>query len=156
MAGNSTPKVYVDSCVFLHVLLSQEHAQDSLRVLTAAERGDIQLIASRLLPVEIAAWRGTTPDQASAESLVERFLDSVGAEWVELDLVSSRYAVDLSWRYRLRSADAVHLATAVRRKADYFMSYDERFPYGEWVEGVEVCKPRIVWNPTIDDGLVVA
>lgn len=154
MAADRVPRVYLDACVFLEVLLDQEHAQECLRVLLAAERGDIQLIASRLLPVEIAAWHGDKPDSHTAEEMVERFLDAVGTEWVELDVVAAREAIRMSWQFKLRSADAVHLATAVRRRADYFMSYDGRFPYGESVEGVEVCKPRIVWNPTIDDGLV--
>ncbi|WP_251450154.1 PIN domain-containing protein [Microbacterium sp. Marseille-Q6648] len=151
MVADIKPRVYADADVFLHVLLDQEHAEICGKLLAAAERGDVQLVASRLLLVEIAAYKGDRPGREPAEKLVERFLDTTGAQWVELDVVASREAVRLSWEHKLRGADAVHLATAIRRSADYFMSYDKAFPYGTTVDGTRVLRPEIVWQPTLED-----
>lgn len=143
------PRVYVDADVFIHVLADQDHAEESLGVLEAAERGDIRVVANRLLSVEVGGWGGTKPGQTEADEMVATYLDGVGVEWVELDIMIARDARTLGWQYKLRSADAVHLATAVRRKADYFMSYDEAFPFGEKVNGVAVMKPAVIWQPTL-------
>ncbi len=151
MASDKVPRVYADADVFLHVLMNQEHAADSEKVLAAAKRKVIKLIASRLLTVEVGGWGGGRPGPDAAAEMLEDYLDSVETEWVELDVVTAREAVKLSWQYRLRASDAVHLATAVRREADYFMSYDERFPYGERVGRTLVMHPDIVWEPIIGD-----
>lgn len=151
MAAEIKPRVYADADVFLHVLMDQEHSEICLKLLLAAERGDVQLVASRLLLTEISAWKGDRPGPVPAAELVERYLESTGAMWVELDVVTAKDAARLSWEHKLRSSDAVHLATAVRRSADYFMSYDKAFPYGTVVEGTKVLQPEIVWQPTLDD-----
>lgn len=151
MAAPNRPRVYADSCVYLHVLLNQEHASECMKLLSAAERGDVQLIASRLVIAEVASYRNDRPGYETAAELLERFLDTTGAEWVELDVMTAHDAARLSWDHKLRSADAVHLATATRRRADYFMSYDGGFPFDQTVSGVQVTKPRIVWTPTLED-----
>lgn len=45
-------------------------------------------------------------------------------------IIAAQTAQEVAWAHKLRAGDAIHLATAIRRKADYFMSYDEAFPYG--------------------------
>lgn len=151
MASEKVPRVYADADVFLNVLMNQEHAADSEKVLAAAKRKAIKFVASRLLTVEIGGWGGDRPGPDPAAELLEDFLDSTETEWVELDVVTAREAVRLGWQYKLRASDAVHLATAVRREADYFMSYDGRFPYGERVGRTLVMRPDIVWDPIIGD-----
>lgn len=150
MASSSTPRVYLDADIFVSVLRAEPGHEICLEALQAAERNDIHLIASRFLLVEAGRWRGDAPGgQPSADALVERYLENVNVEWVEVDVVITREARRLSWQYHLYSADAVHLATAVRRSADYFMSNDLRYPHGETVEGVHVGRPSIVWTPTL-------
>lgn len=151
MAAEFRPLVYADTCVFLEVLLNEEHADICTKVLNAAERGAIRLAASRLLLVELAGWGGNRPGKQSAATMVGQFLDARDTLWVEVDLVTANDATDLAWEHRLRAADAIHLATAARVNADYFMSYDQRFPYGVKVGQTEVLKPEIVWTPTLED-----
>lgn len=152
MAAEIKPRVYADTDVFLHVLLEQEQSEICLKLLSAAERGDVQLVASRLLLAEISSWKGDRRGgPVPAAELVERYLDATNAMWVEVDVVTAKEAARLSWEHKLRSSDAVHLATAIRRSADYFMSYDKAFPFGSTVEGTIVLKPEIVWQPTLDD-----
>lgn len=147
----SRPTVYADADLFLSVLKKEARHREALRVLAAAERGDVQLVASRLLAVEVGGWGGDRPGQQAGEDLVTRFLDGVNAQWVEVDLLVTRDARRLAWEHHLRAGDAVHLATAVRRKADYFMTFDQGFPHGRTVEGTAVSGPTIVWQPTLDD-----
>ncbi|WP_167582700.1 type II toxin-antitoxin system VapC family toxin [Kineococcus rubinsiae] len=147
----SRPRVYADADLFLSVLKGEPRHAEALRVLEAAERRDIQLVASRLLAVEVGGYGGDRPGPGPAEDLLTRFLDGVGTEWVEVDLLVTREARRLAWEYRLRAGDAVHLATAVRRKADHFMSFDRGFPHGQNVEGTAVSEPVVVWQPTLYD-----
>lgn len=152
--ATTKPRVYVDAAIFVSVLKNESTAPICLAVLEAAERGEIQLIASRLLPVEIGAYKGdlVAVGKPAADDLVGRFLESVSVEWVELDVIVGREARRISWDHNLRSADAIHLATAIYRKATHFMTLDEKFPLDTSVEGVAISGPRIVWTPTLLDG----
>jgi predicted nucleic acid-binding protein len=147
-----SPVVYADACVFLEVLQQTNPKwRDSFKVLLAAERGDISLVASRLLAVEIGRFRGDA-SQSQVDQLVLQYLECVGTEWAEVDLLISRDARALSWQYGLKSgADSVHLATAVRMGADYFMSRNGGFPYGRLVGSTQVIEPGVVWAATLDD-----
>lgn len=152
---DDTPLVYVDACILLEGL-QQTHGRwrDSFKVLQAAERKDIRLVASRLLAAEVGRFRGDA-SRARVDQLVIKYLDGVNTQWVEVDLLIAQQARDLSWQFGIKSgADAVHLATAVRLKADYFMSRDGGFPYGQMVESTSVINPSIVWTPTLMDTAV--
>jgi predicted nucleic acid-binding protein len=144
-------RVYADSNLFVSVLKKETRHEEALGVLLAAERRDIQLVASRLLSVEVGGWGGGRPGPEPADELVARFLDGVGVEWVEVDILVARDARRLAWEHHLTALDAVHLATATRRNANYFMTFDLGFPHGQTVEGTAVCQPRVVWPPTIFD-----
>ena len=149
------PLVYADACVFLEVLQqTNDRWRDSLKILLAAERGDIQLLASRLLAVEVGRFRGDA-NRVKVDELVLKYLESVNAQWAEVDLLISRQARELSWKFEIKSgADAIHLATAVRFRADYFMSRDGGFPYGQTIESTSVTNPRVVWTPSLFDAEV--
>jgi hypothetical protein len=149
------PLVYADACVFLEVL-QRVHGKwrDSFKVLQAAERQDIQLIASRLLAAEVGRFRGDA-SKTRVDQLVLQYLDSVDTQWVEVDLLIAQQARNLSWQFGIKSgADAVHLATAVRMHADYFMSRDGGFPFGQAIESTTVTIPSIVWTPNLMDAAV--
>lgn len=141
---------------FYSAVMNETSAAQCLPVLEAAERKDIKVIASRLLPVEIGAYRGDRPGIAAADDLITQYLYSVDAEWSELDIMVAREARRLSWEYDMRAADSIHLATAARRRADYFMTLDQGYPHDTTVEGVAVSGPRIVWTPTLFDGQAIA
>lgn len=144
------PIVYVDSCVFFHVIKQERGLwRSSLQVLLAAERGDISLVASTLVLAEVGGWHGDVSSDVQ-EKVIERYLlgDSVG--WVEVDLFTVDAARGLARDNRLRGADAVHLASAIRAKASHLMTNDERL-LSAAAPGVEVCRPRVVWQATLED-----
>jgi predicted nucleic acid-binding protein len=146
-------RIYVDSCVFVSVLKAEPGTSEMcLSLLEAAEHKNVQLIVSHLVTAEIGGYKGDRPGKAQADQLIERFLENVDAEWSELDILVAREARRVAWQYKLRSADAVHLATAILRRASHFMTLDDGFPLGKNIEGVEVSRPRIVWTPTLLDG----
>lgn len=154
MSKSLTPLVYADAALFFNVIKREDGLwKDSLNVLLAADRGDIKLVASTLLPIEISGWKGDC-DVDEQDSVLDRYLmNSTEIAWVEVDYVIVRKARELSRRFHLRGADAAHLATAIRIKADYFMSRDRKFPYGQRVDGVLVSEPTVVWQPTLLDDL---
>jgi predicted nucleic acid-binding protein len=146
--------VYADACVFLNVIKREEGLwPESLKVLLAAERGDIRLAASTLLLAELGGWKGDV-DSAKRDAMVDQYLEALDTVWTELDFVTVRTARDLAGRYHLRGADAVHLATAVRCGADYFLSRDRGYPIGTEIDGTKLREPSVVWSPTVDDELV--
>lgn len=146
------PLVYADACVFLEVLQQTNPKwRDSFKVLLAAERGDIQFLASRLLAVEVGRFRGDA-SRPKVDELVLNYLERVNTQWAEVDILIASQARDLSWKFDIKSgADAVHLATAVRFHADYFMSRDGTFPYGQTIESTSVTNPKMIWTPTLFD-----
>lgn len=149
------PLVYVDSCIFVNVIRREPMLwPDSLKVLLAAHRGDIRLVASTLLLVELNGQKRADGSDFRDErdKAVSQYLDSLDVEWVEVDQITARETRKVSEQHRLLGADAAHLATAIRRNADYFISRDRQFPYGLTVgTRTKVVGPTILWNPTTDD-----
>lgn len=145
------PLVYVDSDIFLNVIKKEKGLWPaSYKVLRAAHRGDIQLVASTLLLVELNGYKGDV-DPGERDHVVDEYLERLEIQWVEVDILIAREVRQLAANYRLRGPDATHLATAVRMKADYFVSRDRAFPFGETVGITHITAPRELWDPTTDD-----
>ncbi|MFF5238529.1 type II toxin-antitoxin system VapC family toxin [Streptomyces microflavus] len=145
----------MDACIFVNVIRREAKLwPESLKILLAAERGDIRLVASTLLLVELSGQKRSDDAtfRAKRDGVIEQFLDSLNVEWVEVDQITVRETRKISESHRLLGADAAHLATAVRRNADYFISRDKHFPYGQTVGSrTKVVQPTLLWNPTTDD-----
>ena len=150
--STNTPKVYIDTCIFLNVIKKEQGLwSESLKMLLAAERGDIRLVASTLLMIEIGSWNGEV-DPLARDKVLSEYLENLSIEWVELDLFTAHEARKLCDLYHMRGADASHLATALRRKAEYFITRDKGFPKGQVAgSGLQVSPPLLLWNPTIED-----
>jgi predicted nucleic acid-binding protein len=123
-----------------------------LKVLLAADRGDIQLVASTLVVVEVAGWNGDI-DPIKRDEVIDNYLNEK-VDWYEVDLLVARDARRYCDAHKMRGPDATHLATAVRAKADWLMTRDEKFPIGQMVDGVRIERPSLVWDPTFDDAEV--
>jgi predicted nucleic acid-binding protein len=144
-------RVYLDTCPIISVIKQEPGLwKEGMKVLLAMDRGDIQIVASTLLLVELAGYNGEMKE-TQQDSMIERFLRQSKIHWVEVDISIAGEARKLAKQHLLRGADATHLATALRYDAEYFMSHDKRFPYGEKIGTTKVIHPRVVWNTTIDD-----
>lgn len=85
---------------------------------------------------------------------VSAFFEHGFIHWVEVDLVIAREARRLSCAHRLRGADAIHLASAIRATCDALMTWNKKdFPIGQTVEGVEVRVPSVFGQASIEDEL---
>lgn len=153
-AAKKPPLVYVDTCIFLNVIKRETPFwPDALKTLLAAGRGDIQLVASTLVLAEVASWNGGV-DPVKRDEVIERYLTNAPVLWHEVDLFVAEDARKICDVHKMRGADAVHLATAVRSKAAYLVSNDKRFPYGQVIGGVKVLRPTVLWDATIHDHAV--
>ena len=89
-------------------------------MLLAAERGDVRFYASTLVWGELVGWNGGV-DAGRRNAVVDQYLVALQPRWLEVDLYTVQQAAEVAERFRLRGADAIHLMTAIRVEADYFM-----------------------------------
>lgn len=157
MRRSPIPLVYLDSAVYLHVIKREPlFWAPALQVLKAARRGDIRLLSSALVLVELAGWKGDV-DRAEQQRIVDTYLlANTDITWVDIDAAIAQEARPLALQHHLRGADATHLAVAIRHSADYFMSTDRRYPYGSTIETVKILRPEPVWHETVEDLAVQA
>jgi uncharacterized protein len=109
--------IYVDTSAALKLVVEEKESASAAMYLTAAAREGSQLVASMLLYTELhcAARRRGLPAE-----LVNTVLS--GVSLVDLARSDLMYAAALPGG--LRSADAIHLAAAIRLQTDVLIAYD--------------------------------
>ncbi len=139
------PRVYLDANVYLAWIRGEEGRVDTARELLAAgEQDRLAIVASTLLYAEVCGHGEVrSADDAEVDAKIGNFFDRGFIRWVELDLPIARLARTLSRSYRLRGADAVHLASAIRGRAERFMTWDSKdFPISQNIDGMIVQEPE--------------
>lgn len=125
-AGYSRP--YLDTWVYVADIQGERGREVSARILRAAERGDLTIVASTLVIAELVHAPGrpelVTPEHDAA--IERRFLND-WTELVELDVEIAIRARRVAREHGLKPADAVHVATALQADADVFLSWDDHF-----------------------------
>jgi predicted nucleic acid-binding protein len=144
------PLVYADTAVWISSLQGEAGHEISDSLFRAAAAGQIRLVANWLLRAELIKPPSDAVDDDIVE-MIERILDNEQIIWVELDRFVARESLKIARNYGLSGADAVHLGTAVRQDADFFMSFDRKFPYGQRVGQTFVTRPVVVWQQNIFD-----
>lgn len=159
------PLVYVDTDVYVDLLILNHelHPEDARprhvvakEVFDAVANGDIQLAASSLTEAETGCNASSkAKDKRRVQELLTGWFTARSTTWIEVDRHIARDAVRLygEWRSKnavpskkISTADAVHLAAAVAVRSDFFMTYDGGQPIGQTVEGVQVIRPKVVWQ----------
>lgn len=150
-------RLYLDADVYLGLIKGEGGRVDIARtLLRGGQDGRFKVVASTLLYAEVCGHGDVraAADQATVDQKVSAFFEHGFIEWVEVDLVVAREARRLSRTQRLRGADAIHLASAIRARCDVLMSWNKKdFPIGQTVEGVEVREPFLFGQSTIEDEL---
>lgn len=126
--------IYVDTSAVLKLVVEEFESSAAAEYLsTAAGQGD-KLVASMLLYTELhcAAHRRGLPSQ-----LVNTVLS--GINLVDLARSDLMYAAALPGG--LRSADAIHLAAAIRLQADVMVAYDAELLAAAVDVGLNVISP---------------
>lgn len=163
------PLVYVDSCVYLDLITRNADLDplnekprwvSALSVFNAVTAGQLRLAASPLLEAEVLCNGEARKETERIRSLLHGWFHADSTAWTEIDRFLARDAVRLvknsghlrfNRAKRLQSADALHLAAAVRLQCDYFFSHDGGFPLDHQVDAVNVQTPRVVWQESLFD-----
>ncbi len=117
---------YLDAACWIHALQGSKQGVEVLQpILAAVDAGLLTIVVSAMMPLELLGG----PTAARSRSDEERALAALqGPRVLEVPVNRSLVllARQLRLEHRLASMDAVHLASAVRGRADAFLTYDSR------------------------------
>lgn len=128
--------VYVDTSAALKLAIEETESDTLAHYLSEAQRqGDI-LIASMLLYTELhcAAQRRPAPPPAASINSILRTINLDDIDRSDLMLAAAMPGA-------LRSADAIHLATALRLSVDQFVAYDAGLLQAAAKAGLNIASP---------------
>ena len=127
MSHQSTPLYGVDTMVFIyHFEGNPQFGTQAGRLLLSAEEGRCHLVASILTLMEILVVPKRHGDLALSTFYRELFLVFPNLSLQPIDTEIAEIAAELRARHRLRTPDALHLATAIHHGADGFVTEDAR------------------------------
>lgn len=150
-------RLYLDADVYLALIKGEPGRVEIARtLLRGGQQGQFRVVASTLLYAEVCGHgevRAATDQAAvtrrSAPSLSMAPLSGSRSTWWWRER-----ARRLSRTQRLRGADAIHLASAIRARCDVLMTWNKNdFPIGQRVGQVEVREPFLFGQTTIEDEL---
>ena len=126
--------IYLDTSAVLKLVVEEPESSAAAQYLSAAASQGHQLVASMLLYTELhcAAHRRGFPGEP-----VNTVLGSINL--VDLARSDLMYAAALPGR--LRSADAIHLAAAIRLESDVLVAYDAELLAAAVEAGLNVLSP---------------
>jgi predicted nucleic acid-binding protein len=147
---------YLDTSAYLAAINGEkDRAQVVLQILEAADQKKIEIVASTFVAAEVIKIKGEdaylTPDK---ETEIDEVLKSERILWVELDLTLALEARKLARAHGLKPGDAIHLASAIRGKADVLLRYNGRFNSKTEIAGLELCDPFWFGNTSFPDLIV--
>lgn len=118
---------YWDSNVFLGWLNDEkDKAPECEGVLDAAEEGKVEIVTSALTLTEVIKKKGEKPIPKEHEQKIRDFFEQPWIIVRDVDRFVAERARDLIWSQGLKSADAIHLATALRLGLTVMDTYDEK------------------------------
>jgi predicted nucleic acid-binding protein len=141
----------LDSSVYIAAINQEvDRAETARQILGAADRGDIQIVAATWVAAEVIKMKGEAlPLSVEKENEIDEIFQSKRITWVELDLSVAIEARHIARDHGLRPGDAVHLASAIRGKADVLLRWDGRFNASGVINGIEVCDPYWYGTPEL-------
>ncbi|HQX87982.1 type II toxin-antitoxin system VapC family toxin [Ornithinibacter sp.] len=128
---------YVDTSAALKLLVEEAESGELAAVLDAAAHAGDRLVASMLLFTELhcaARRRGTGIPISSATTVLDGLL--------LVDVERSDLVAAATSEWGLRSADSIHLATALRIEADTMVTYDAELQAAAARTGLTVVAPE--------------
>jgi predicted nucleic acid-binding protein len=117
---------YCDSCVFLGFLNNEsDKIYECKTILQAAEEGVIDLFTSAFTMAEVIKIKGEAELDESKEHIIDQLFKQTWIKVANFEREMAQISRHIVWRYNLKPYDALHLATAIRLKVDYFNTTDQ-------------------------------
>jgi predicted nucleic acid-binding protein len=151
MASRPYRRAYLDADVWASALAGEAGRVERVRpILEAADAGEIRLLVSALMPLEVLGGHSTTRTEEQEEAA-----EAILTRTASIVVPAGRTVVLLARRYRLQhglpTMDALHLASAVRGRADVFFTWN----MGDFgrvapeLDGVRISEPYWWGAPTL-------
>lgn len=165
--ADAPPVIYVDTCVYLDLLTQEKQPhpttsdprwKSAKALLDAVNDGRVTLGTSALVDAEVGRFAAQKDGGETFLKKVRGWFDARDCKYTDVDRLLARDAARLAreWRdfaakpgKKMKGADAMHLAAAIRLGCSYLMTADGGFPVGHTVEGVKVSYTEVVWQQTI-------
>jgi predicted nucleic acid-binding protein len=143
MAERQYLRPYVDTSVYLAAINNEYgRAEVAREILDAANHGVIQIVASTFVVAEVIRPRWETANlPEEKEKIINEVFANKQISWVEVDYPLAVEARRLARLHGLKPADAVHLASAMRGRADILLRWDYRFKVDAGITELDVCDP---------------
>jgi predicted nucleic acid-binding protein len=127
----STEKHYCDSGIFISFLNEEpQYYEECKNILLAAEQEYIELYTSAFTMAEVVYIKSQKAKRNLSDLEQEAIINHLFSnEWIKLvqfERETSEISRYLVRSYKLQPFDALHLATAIRMKVDYFDTVDQK------------------------------
>ena len=120
--------VYVDSPPFIYLMEKNERYENLLdRFFSAMDQGRFRVIASTIVLAEVLVKPYRLEQWRIAEKYESIFEGIPHLSLLPVDRKIARTAAKIRAEHSLLTPDAVHLATAVTARADFFLTNDRDF-----------------------------
>ena len=117
---------YCDSCVFLGFLNNEpDKIYECRTLLQAAEEGVIELFTSAFTMAEVIKIKGEAELDESKEHIIDQLFKQSWIKIANFEREMAQISRSIMWRYNLKPFDALHIATAIRLKVDFFDTTDK-------------------------------
>ncbi len=146
--------VYLDSNALIYAITKKPAGEPVAELLRLADAGKLTVAISTLSFVEVRGYSNTDPYPAEQDREVIDYLDSERLMHIDFNRRVALRARRISYDYKLKTLDAMHMAAAVVAGADVLMTADGdfrpgRLNPGRMVEGVWVDAPYAPGDPTL-------
>ena len=123
MVKGNPNTIYWDTSCFVAWFNKEQGRYDTCNaIIEAARKGEIKLLTSWLTLAEIHKITDEYPSEA--EDIIAEFFKNPYIIKIAVDWSVTRITRDLRGRFKLAASDGIHLATAIRYKAEAFHTYD--------------------------------
>lgn len=132
MATSDIPRVLMDSCALLAIIKNEQGAERLDGLMATIAQGGAQLVESVLVLGEVFK-HSDAEDEAERYSQdqrldeIRRLLKSRDVLLLDVTPPIAEKATDFRRDHGLKLADAVHLATAVMNRCNWFVTFDKDF-----------------------------
>ena len=149
---NKQQHFYWDACVFLALISDSTDDQSVARretcslIFGRALRGEVAILTSVLSIPEVLRPGDTDPMPEEVKERVLRLFDQDCITLVSVDLARAEKAREFRWQSsRLKTPDAVHLASACHAKVDVMHTYDgDGVKWGLINLSGQICNPPLI------------